>query len=328
MMNRALKPIVLAVLAGWTLFTSLPLWAQDQEARPSWNRWIKRPWEMRYFIYVDKEFLWKNSQKRAAESNQKSMKEDFSWKQFFEAQAVLRIPHWELAQKPEKVKYPEDLSVVVIELDKDGWVTTPHSFGKPLRGRLNSMRPAGYVVLSAGDALTDPTGSLGNWFIGLNEDTADGVTPALCSGLDDMPLMDPIQVKSYLYGKHYDVKDSWGTTPPFACREWAWQLHETDRPYIDVTTYVPKGHPYTKSYPHGTYIQSFIGWGTFDRQKPVIGKHANTWYCLHECPGGDKPGPIANISAWANANGWTAPKPPTRMPVFTDDPKRRGRYPQ
>ena len=106
-------------------------------------------------------------------------------------------------------------------------------------------------------------------------------------------------------------------------------MHKLERPYIDVTSYVPKeprNSPHN-SYPHGTYTLPLIGWGTFDRQKPVIGKHADTWYCLHECPGGEQPGPITDIAAWAQANGWAPPKPPTRMPVFTDDPRRRGRYP-
>ncbi|PUE24049.1 hypothetical protein B9Z52_17235 [Limnohabitans sp. Jir72] len=303
----------------------MPLLAQAQEARPSWNHWIKRPWEMRYFIYVDPERGWKYSQKLATQSNQKSMKEDFAWEQFFEAQTVLRIPHWELTQKPEKVKYPEDLVVGVIEFDKNGWVTTPHSFGKPLRGRLNSLRPSGYIVLSPGDALNDPVGTLGDWFIGLNEETADGVTPALC-GSDSMYEPMRSSQEYYVYGKQYKVKESWSSTPPFQCREWAWQMHDAERPYIDVTNYVPKEPQY--GYSHGTYILPFIGWGTFDRQKPVIGKHANTWYCLHECPNGDQPGLIADIAAWANANGWTPPKPPTRMPVFTDNPKRRGYYPK
>jgi hypothetical protein len=325
MMNRTFKSVLLATLAGWTLLASMPLWAQEQE-RPSRIDWVLRPWEMRYFIYVKPEARWKYVQKLAAEYNQKSMRPRFQWEQFFESQTVLRIPHWELAQKPEKAKYPEDLSVVVIAFDKDGWVTTPHSFGKPLRGRLNSMRPAGQIVLSAGDGLTDPTGRLGNWFIGLDENTADGVTPALCAGNHDMPPMDPIQVKGYLYGKQYDMKQRWYSSHPFACREWAWQLHDAERPYIDVTNYVPKEPQ--NGYPHGSYILPFVGWGTFDRQKPVIGKHADTWYCLHECPSGDKPGPIADINAWAKANGWTPPKPPTRMPVFNDNPKRRGYYPK
>jgi len=333
-MNRCPKPLVLALLASWALLASAPLWAQEQP-RPSWNRLANRPLEMRYFIYVDNKYLWDNSQKRALESNQKSMKEDpdqdffeslgnFEWEQFFEAQTVLRIPHWELAQKPEKVKYPEDLAMVVIEFDKDGWVTTPNSYNKPLRVRLDSMLQNGWIELSLGDAFSDPVSSLGKWFRGLNKDTADGVTPALCTSYS-MPYFPEDLL--YVYGPYYKMKKkSWRGIPPFACREWAWQMHDAERPYIDVTSYVPKEPQY--GYPHGTYILPFIGWSRFDRQKPVIGKHADTWYCLHECPGGDKPGPIADISAWAKANGWTAPKPPTRMPVFTDDPKRRGRYPQ
>ena len=321
MMKRALKQLMLVLFAGWALLAAAPLGAQQQD-RPSRIDWVLRPWEMRYFIHVDNEHGWKYTQKLAIERNQKSILPRFAWKQFFEAQTVLRIPHWNLAKDPTLDKYPEDLAVVVIGFDKEGWVTTPHSFGKPLRGRLNSMSPMGHIVLSAGDGLTDPVGELGNWFIGLNEDTADGVTPALCNNQGMYEPADPNDTL-YVYGSHYS-KDSWGSIPPFACREWAWQLHDTERPYIDVTSYVPKEPQ--NGYPHGTYILPFMGWGRFDRAKPVIGKHADTWYCLHECPGGEQPGPIADIAAWAQANGWAPPKPPTRMPVFTDDPRRRGVY--
>ena len=37
---------------------------------------------------------------------------------------------------------------------------------------------------------------------------------------------------------------------------------------------------------------------------------------------------VKDFIVWAKANGWNAPKPPTRMPVFADDPGRRGKYPR
>jgi hypothetical protein len=90
-----------------------------------------------------------------------------------------------------------------------------------------------------------------------------------------------------------------------------------------VTSYVREG----KVYPKYTYIRDFIGWARFGDKKPVIGKHEKDWYCLHDCPAGEKPGLIADIKAWSTKNGWTVPKPPTKAPTFVDPPARAGTYP-
>ncbi len=126
------------------------------------------------------------------------------------------------------------------------------------------------------------------------------------------------------------LKILWDVTlEAFGCREWSYQLQSSSRPYIDVTSYVPKPKKGDKTpYKHGSYIGEVVGWGTFGVKKPVIGKYADTWYCLHDCPGEDKPGKIEDIDMWARRNGCTAPKPPMRMPVFVDDPRKRGTYPE
>jgi hypothetical protein len=124
-----------------------------------------------------------------------------------------------------------------------------------------------------------------------------------------------------LYGKLFKP-DEFSTT--FGCREWAYQLYDDARPYIDVTSYVPKG----KTFEHGTYIREFIGWGRFGDKKPIIGKHRAVWYCLYDCPNGEQPGPIADIKAWAQKNGWPVPKPPTKVPTFPDPPAKAGTYPR
>ena len=67
--------------------------------------------------------------------------------------------------------------------------------------------------------------------------------------------------------------------------------------------------------------------GRFDvPPKPVIGKHLNTWYCLHECPTGDAPGAIADIQAWAAKNGWPAPSVPKKQPLFPEKPYKPGEF--
>ena len=301
------------------------------ELRPRHLEWIPRPWEMRYFIYVDKHRLWKYSQALAEKSTNERDKDPatsnrFWWEQYFEPRALVKIPHWDLARDPDLVKYPEDLAVVVIEFDSEGWVTTPQSFGRPLRGRLNNSSMMS-VMLSAGDELDAPYSYLDWWYLGRREDASDGTAPALCNGFGSPAPVAYID-ETYVYGNYYKVGKSWLTNPPFNCREWSWQMHESERPYIDVTSYRPAKSTRTRNHPHSAYIQEFIGWSRFDRHKPVIGKHADKWYCLHECPQGEAPGEIADIKAWAAANGWPVPKPPTRMPVFTDDPRRRGYYPE
>ncbi|WP_348755766.1 hypothetical protein [uncultured Aquincola sp.] len=300
------------------------------ELRPRYLEWISRPWEMRYFIYVDQHRRWKHSQALAAKFTSErdqhpDTRNQFWWQQYFEPASIINISHWNLASQPELSGYPKDLAVVVIQFDKDGFVTTPHSFGRPLRGRLNNSSTMA-VMLSAGDEIDAQYAYLDWWYLAHREDTPDGVTPALCNPEGLASYAGP-RDDNYVYGDYYQADKSWLTTPPFNCREWSWQMHEAERPYIDVTSYGPPDSRYKKNYPHGTYIQEFVGWSRFDRQKPVIGKHADKWYCLHECPQGEAPGEIADIKAWAAANGWPVPKPPTRMPVFTDDPRRRGYYP-
>jgi hypothetical protein len=284
--------------------------------RENWITWINRPWEMRYFIHVERTDLWKTGKDLAVERNatSKSMA-GRTWPEYFDPTRVIPIPHWRLGAK----NYPEDLAVVIIEFDRDGWVTSPHTNPQRLRGRLNGLF---YMLLSEGERVSDRTYALGEWFLGLNEDTPLQATPALCGHLN-MPSIFPRDT-AYLYGRYYKAEAN-ADPPPFGCREWSYQMQDKDRPYIDVTSYVPKAPQY--GYPHETYIRPFIGWSRFDRKKPVIGKHADTWYCLHECPGEDKPGPIADIKHWAQAHGWPVPKPPTRMPVFVDDPRRQGIYP-
>jgi hypothetical protein len=275
--------------------------------RKASQTWIERPWEIKYFLAVTD--AWSSKKKASIRRNSESGVTWQSWPQLFE-------PATELEQ-PNPLIPGDKFSVVSIEFDRQGTVTTPHTHKGPLRGRLNQLVT---ITLSSGDAIKDPQYDLGHWFLGLGDVSTDWA-PALCK-TDQQP--DAAQIKSdgYLYGSKFKV-DKYSTT--FGCREWASQLYDSSRPYIDVTSYIPKSKYKGGS---GAYIREFIGWARFDDKKAVIGRHEDQWYCLYDCPNGDKPGAIANIATWASKNGWQVPQRPTRMPMFPDPPGKIGRYPE
>ena len=317
-----MKPVAIAALLGLLLGVSASCDAGEPQGpagfpaevkagtsrRPGSHIWIERQWEARYVLFVTDADTWDRSRTRAARSNAELGQTYFFWKEFFNATAGIAPPIGSTLQ--------EALAIVPIEFDQQGWVLTSNSHAGPLRGRINRLQ---YLTLSSGDDPGTRNSDLGVWFTGLGDGSTEWA-PGLCR-VDHKP--DPAMVRSdiYLYGRLFKP-DEFSTT--FGCREWAYQLYDRERPYIDVTSYVPKG----ETYPHGSYIREFIGWARFEDHKPVIGKHGNNWYCLHDCPKDGKPGPIPDIQAWAQANGWPVPKRPKRMPVFPDPPGRQGTYPQ
>ena len=249
------------------------------------------------------------SQERAAKRDAGDL--DFDWQEI--------IARTSFHQSRDKWAKPGDgLSVVLIEFDRDGKVTSPHSFPLPLYGKLTNLL---YVKLSPSDSAMQPRFGLGRWFMGLG-DVSTHWAPGLCDALT-MPSPFSRTDESYLYGPAFRARPS---SPTFACREWAYQLGDPNRPYIDITSYYSK-----KADPDGpgTYVFGTMGWAGFnDERKPIIGKHADDWFCLHDCPKGAKPGLIPDIKVWAAENGWPVPKRPTRIPVFPDPPAKSGHYPQ
>lgn len=297
------------------LFFALILLADVTQAQtllrsgPQESPWINRSWDMRYALHVTHLRRWEISQENAAKTNAEPGAKYFRWNSLFQAAYTVPIPK-------TIGTIERGFSVVPIEFDQSGRVTTPNTSPAPLQGKLTTNLD---IDLVDGEGPNRKDYNLGIWFTGLG-DVSTHWAPALCS-LRQQPDAATVRSSLYLYGKLFKV-DPYSTT--FGCREWAYQLYDNSRPYIDVTSYVPKD----EFYPHGTYIRDFMGWARFGDKKPIIGKHEATWYCLYDCPKGEAPGPIADIQAWANANGWRAPKRPTRMPVFTDDPGRRGKYPR
>jgi hypothetical protein len=285
-----------------------PLSSTAVAMRPGWITWIERPWSTRYFIQVDTTDGWDYSKKMAIRDNAKQGQKFFNWQEFF-------FPSVQLTVKPDPASGEQSLSVVVIDFDKDGRVVSPHTHAGSLWGRLNQLQRLG---LSEGDALNDRYFGLAYWFTGIG-DSSTHWAPAFCT-LDQRPDAAMVKSDGYLYGKSFTPN---GYAPLFGCREWAYQLYDNDRPYIDVTSYEPTG----KGKPPIGYIREFIGWARFGDSKPIIGQHEGDWYCLHDCPGGDKPGLILDIKTWAKRFHWSVPVPPTRVPTFPDPPAKAGTYP-
>ncbi len=306
---RTDKPLVWALVAGVSFLTSSGL--QSASAGSRRIEWLERPWELRYILYVSDD--WASDIRSAKKWETKANPTDldrYSWELFFEPQTFF----------PSKSKWAlagEGLSGLVIEFDKNGSVKTPNSYGAKLYGRIDRLM---YITLSPGNYAKQPRYDLGEWFMGLG-DVSTHWAPGLCDA-QSMPNPFAKTDTGYLYGPVFTPSPSLRT---FGCREWAYQLGDPNRPYIDITSYFRKKDDPDGS---GTYVRVTKGWSRFnDKPKPVIGKHEEDWYCFHDCPGSDKPGLIPDINAWAKKNGWAAPKRPTRMPVFPDPPTKQGTYP-
>ena len=295
-------------LAAALMASSAVRSASSESPRRGSHSWVERPWDLRYIVDFREADLYANGQARAAKKNASPTTRIFRWEEFFDGTP------FKLSGAAAGATV--DWMINRIEFDRSGRVTSPHRHPGPLRGRINRIR---YVVLSAGDEPWDRVFTLGAWFTGLGDASADWA-PAVCADIDMPPPagMDP--GGGYRYGKRYDHPKLSGT---FGCREWAYQLYDPARPYIDVTSYT-RGNGAAASV---AFIRDFIGFARFGDAKPVIGQQRGTWYCFLDCPRGDDPGRIADIAVWARTNGWSAPKPPTRSPVFPDPPASAGTYP-
>lgn len=299
---------ILLITCAWLLLGS----AQSALAENKPIEWLGRPWELRYILYVDDG--WNSTLSAAKRASEKAGRGqlDREWPLLFKPQVFF--------PSRDKWAQPGDgLSAVVIEFDRDGRVTAPHAAGAPLYGKIDRILD---VTLSEGGDVNKPRYDLGFWFMGLGDVSAHWA-PSLCKASEmPNPFANTDLGTGYLYGPRFEPSSSFAT---FGCREWAYQLQHPNRPYIDITSYVNKKDDPDGS---GTYVHGLFGWARFtDESKPVIGKHEQDWYCFHECPGGDKPGLIPDIKAWAKKNGWPVPRRPTRIPVFPDPPAKPGTYP-
>jgi len=279
---------------------------QKETLRATRPQWIERPWELDYVVQVDSSRSHRVAKKWATDHNApKNLSDRLGWA------GVIDLSH-QISINP---MFPgNDLVISRIEFDPQGIVTTPHTHGSPLRGRLTDRLD---IVLATGDGPRDPVYPLGPWFQGFGG--SEHWAPTLCSrsGNDHADPALPSDHKTmYLYGKGYRHDEF---VASFGCREWAYQLKDPDRPYIDVTSYRPGAKP------ANTRVHPFVGWAYAGQaRKPVIGLNLGQWYCLLDCPQGEVPGRIDDIRLWAKRNGWQAPRQPKQMPMFPDSTAERG----
>jgi hypothetical protein len=270
------------------------------ERTPS-RTWIDRPWAMRYALKVSTDGNYQAAVRNDVRERQKTVPYGHGlmrWAGIFAPTHLI----------PTEWSYP--ITVVLIEFDRQGRVTTPHTHPVPLRGRLNQNID---IALSPGDNPKDPIFLLGAWFQGFGSGS-EHWAPGLCA---ESEMKGPGDEKSTFYRYGQKFAEHW-FVGGFGCREWTYQLYNDEHPYIDVTSYQPKPRKGSKEPQADHAILDFTGWARFDDKKPVIGLHHGTWYCLHDCPKGQAPGPIPNIRIWATQNGWKPPVPPKRMPIFPD----------
>lgn len=285
--------------------------AQEEQIRPRF-RWIDRPWEYRYLFQVKQMYI----QKHLAESSAKDIqKGDVSRDVFgyFDPTLALTVP-------VNSANSDDTFAITRIDVAKDRTVTTPNTAGLTLTARLNDIE---YIVFTHSAEHPEFTIHFGKFFMGTFAAADPRYSPTICSGLFGDSLS-PNDSGRYVVGSKP------GSDGYFGCREWAAQLYDSNRPYIDVTSYemsedysqdkIKKGKRKGK-YPliPATYVRPFIGFSRYqDPPKPVIGNHKGTWACFNDCPDDDAPGIIPDIQAWVARHHWPMPTKPKNVREFMD----------
>ncbi len=267
-----------------------------------------QPSQLRFFLYITDSW---SAEREDAVSARKRAGPDphpHSWVELFEPVSFFKSqfnPH-----------AGEGLSVVAIEFAPNGLVMTPNNSGKPLKVITDE------AVVSLVEDKRDAQArlKLAEWFTPTHGGALPWA-PALC-GEGELPSSPAGSTRDYLYSPDLDVERA---PSLFGCREWGHQLYDPTRPYVDVTSYLPlpacpEGEVETvEDEAPQQYVGPTIGWiGLTDIRKPVIGWYEYAWFCLFNCPEPEVPGLIADIGAWAERRGWTAPERPQRGPMFPD----------
>lgn len=291
--------------------------------------WIDRPWEYRYLLKVETEESFMSTRtdppfvsKRADEPASAS---------FFGAFP----PSWIVQGRDSEngLNKGERFAVLRVDIKEDRSVITPSDWGVPLEARLNEHRR---IVLVPRESKPTKIIDVGNFFMGHFGASDQRYSPAICADYFGDDVLPAHGNRGYRYV--YQDFDPF-THGYFGCREWAAQLYDGSRPYIDVTSYeyaldydkkIKSGphkgdHSLKKPLTLAPAIKHFIGFSRFeDPPKPVIGNHRGQWLCFNDCPAGEAPGPIADIKTWATKHGWDVPKPPRNVREFMDKRAKPG----
>lgn len=291
--------------------------------------WIDRPWEYRYLLYVDAaDDFW------VASKRQGNLELDGPKGPSSINMPGPFTPTWTLqGQASENGLIPgKKFEVLRIDVRRDRAVVTQNQWGIPLDARLNWYED---LVLVPRMDKPEKVVRFGRFFMGSYAASDVRYSPAICSRTFG-DNVDPREQSGRYVEKNFDpISDGY-----FGCREWAAQLYDSRRPYIDVTSYeyaIDYDKPKLTSGPRkGDYplkqpltfapeIKHFIGFSRFDDPpKPIIGNHEGQWLCLNDCPGGEAPGKIADIKAWVALRGWPVPQSPKDVREYMDKEVRTG----
>jgi hypothetical protein len=270
---------ILAAVSAALILSAVSPPAANASSRA--RTWLERPWEIRYVLFAE-EVSSMQSEIRVARSFNTEQEAPGKEKIYLSAAALFE-PTTTLA-----VPGKEPIAIVLLAFDRAGRIVNQ----KGALGKMSAKRNVlDTLVLINADTPGVRPYDLADWSQGIPGDVT--FSPAVCTSYDIRR-----------YGAAWDIEHFAGN---FGCREWTAQLYDRDQPYIDVTSYSPRG----------IFIGELVGWSRFeDPPKPVIGRHGKTWLCLHECPHGEKPGVIPDIRAWTAKHGYPMPKRPPKQPLY------------
>lgn len=265
-----------------TFLVMLTCIVTSAEGRPSRSRvWLERPWDIRYLLFIS-DTRWSGPSIRVAQRvNARDMLSNGKVPLYLDGEGLF------LPSAPIAAPGRRSIVSVLLTFDTDGRVISNNILPARWVGRRNVLN---VLALIDEDHPMEKPYAIADWDQGI---PGSSFSPAVC-GESDMDR----------YVVAWNNNFSSGG---FGCREWTAQLYDRDQPYIDVTSYASTG----------SFIGEFVGWARFsDPPKPVIGRHGRTWLCLHDCPAGEKVGPIPDINAWVKKHGFPPPTKPRRQPIY------------
>lgn len=262
------------------------------------------PWNLRYVLKIDAPYFFDI---RATRGRKRLARQDRAQEQ--EIEAILpRIQTYFVEN--DALEREAVFATMLLEFERNGALRTRVEWSGGLSGQIGADGQVALIEDTRG-AATPYRFVLASW-AGAGGRGSKRWRASLCSTEDDLRYRPGFIPNTVLGG--------------FGCREWAAQLRNPKLPYIDVTSYQAETNRSSalnrrRHYPgrQTAAVRPLIGWSSYDLPvKPVIGRHGESWFCLHDCPDGDPPGYIPNMRRWLERHNWPMPVAPKRMPVFPD----------